>query len=194
MENSMFPVFNIRITYTVYKNGTIDIRTALKPFVNPLIENDMLRFGLTFEMPRTFEHVEYFGLGSHENLNDLKTHTTTGVYSDNVDNMHVPYIKPQDNGNRTEVRWLNMTNKEGKGLTIKQLEDKFSFSIHHYTQKLLQKALHQEDLSDQNTTFVSIDGFMRGTGSASCGPKTLPQYTFSAKEGLAFTFRLSPNA
>lgn len=194
MENSMFPVFNIRITYTVYKNGTIDIRTALKPFVNPLIENDMLRFGLTFEMPRTFEHVEYFGLGSHENLNDLKTHTTTGVYSDNVDNMHVPYIKPQDNGNRTEVRWLKITNKEGKGLTIKQLEDKFSFSIHHYTQKLLQKALHQEDLSDQNTTFVSIDGFMRGTGSASCGPKTLPQYTFSAKEGLAFAFRLSPNA
>lgn len=194
MENSVFPVFNVRITYTIHKNGTTDIRTALKPFVNPLIENDMLRFGLTFEMPRAFDRVEYFGLGSHENLCDLKAHTTACVYNDDVNNMHVPYIKPQDNGNRTEVRWLKITNKEGKGLTINQLEDKFSFSIHHYTQKLLQKALHQEDICDQNTTFVSIDGFMRGTGSASCGPDTLPQYTFSAKEGLEFAFRLSPNA
>lgn len=194
MENSIFRVFNVRILYSVYNNGTIDIRTTLKPFTNPLIENDLPRFGLTFEMPREFDHVEYFGLGNAENLCDLKAHTSVGVYNDNVENMHVPYIKPQDNGNRTEVRWLKIMNSEGKGLTIQHLENNFSFSIHHYTQKLLQKAQHQEDLLDQNTTFVSIDGFMRGTGSSSCGPDTLPQYTFNAKDGLEFAFRLSPNA
>lgn len=193
MKNSIFKVFSASIIYTVYKNGTIDIHTAIKPFINPLIEHDLPRFGLTFEMPRQFDAVEYFGLGSFENLCDLKAHTTLGVYSDCVDNMNVPYIKPQDNGNRTEVRWLKISNSQGKGLTIEYLDEKFSFSIHHYTQKLLQTALHQEDLFDQDTTFVSIDGFMRGTGSSSCGPDTLPQYTFSAKEGLAFAFRLSPN-
>jgi hypothetical protein len=70
--------------------------------------------------------------------------------------------------------------------------DKFSFSAHHYTQKLLQEAKHQEDIVDQNTTVLSIDGYMRGTGTASCGPDTLPQYTFDAKDGLAFEFTLKP--
>lgn len=192
MKNSIFKVFNASTVYTVYKNGAIDVHTAIKPFINPLIEHDLPRFGLSFEMPREFDSVEYFGLGSFENLSDLKAHATLGVYSDHVDNMHVPYIKPQDNGNRTEVRWLKIANSEGKGLTIQYIDDKFSFSIHHYSQKLLETALHQEDLFDQNTTFISIDGFMRGTGSSSCGPDTLPQYTFSAKEGLEFAFRLSP--
>jgi len=190
--NAKTGLFTYELKYYIKANGSINIDAKLEPQKALSLETDLARFGLMLEMPRMFDNVEYFGLGELENLCDFKAQATVGIYKNKVAKMHEPYIKPQDNGNHTEVRWLKITDSLGAGLMFCAGTSKFSFSVHHYTQKLLQEAKHQEDLFDQNTTALSIDGFMRGAGTASCGPDTLPQYTFDAKDGLAFNFIMLP--
>ncbi len=105
--------------------------------------------------------------------------------------MHEPYIYPQDNGERTEVKWLSITNDKGKGLKI-YADDKLAFNAHNYTVDALYKAHHQEDLEDMNTTVLTIDGAIRGTGTGSCGPDTLPEYLINASKGVKFSFTILP--
>lgn len=192
ISNAKSGLYNVILLYRIKSNGSIRVEAKLEPQKTMLLETDLARYGLMLEMPRMFDNVEYYGLGELENLCDFKAQTTAGIYKNKVEKMHEPYIKPQDNGNHTEVRWLKITDSLGAGLMFCAGKSRFSFNVHHYTQKLLQQAKHQEDLFDQNTTVLSIDGYMRGAGTASCGPDTLPQYTFEAKDGLAFDFIILP--
>ena len=144
------------------------------------------------ELPHEFENIEYFGLGEYENLPDYKAQSRVGIYSTTVDAMHEPYIYPLDNGNRGETRWMKITDADGNGILFCNSKGNFSFSAHHYTQKLLNDAKHQEDLHDEGTTVVSIDGYIRGAGTASCGEDALKPYRFSAKNGLKFRFSILP--
>ena len=83
--------------------------------------------------------------------------------------------------------------KNAKGEEIRIYSDKrFDFNVHNYTQALLQKADHREDIYDQKTTFVTLNGFTKGTGTGSCGPATLPEYSIDASKELAFNFIIAP--
>jgi len=190
--NSKTDLFSVNLAYLINSNGSVKVVAKLEPQKTMFLETDLPRFGLMLEMPRSFDNIEYYGLGERENLCDFKAQATIGIYKNTVDRMHEPYIKPQDNGNHTEVRWLKITDTDGAGIMFCCSKNKFSFSVHNYTQRLLQEAKHQEDLCDQNTTVLNIDGFMRGAGTASCGPDTLPKYTFDAKDGLEFEFIMTP--
>ncbi|MCR4616417.1 MAG: DUF4981 domain-containing protein [Clostridiales bacterium] len=190
-------VFDFDIKYAVHSNGSIDITSSLKPCKKWLGTPDaeliqLMRFGLKLEMSPEMKNVEYYGLGEKENLPDFNAHTLLGIYKTRVDEMNEPYIKPQDNGNRGGIRWLKLTNHDGEGLIFCNADRKLSFSAHNYSQKLLQNTRHQEDLHNEGTTFLSIDGFMRGTGTASCGPDVLPQYAIDYKNGLEFSFTAAP--
>ena len=105
--------------------------------------------------------------------------------------MHENYIKPQDNGNHGGTKRLTLTDANGDGIAVIGLP-KFSFSVHDYTQALLCEAKHREDLRAQNTTFLSIDGFMRGAGSNACGPDALEQYRFTFRDEIEFKFAVQP--
>ncbi|MCL2507735.1 MAG: serine hydrolase [Oscillospiraceae bacterium] len=192
INNSKTTQFIFDIFYTIYAEGSIDVRAKLTPCEDCEIADDLLRFGVMCELNRALENVAYYGLGERENLIDYKAQSTLGVFESTVPQMHEPYIKPQDNGNHTGTRWLTLTDRDGDGLMFQASEKPFSFSVHNYTQKLLAAAKHQEDLHDEYTTALSIDGFMRGTGSGSCGPDTLIQYHVNAENGLEFAFRVSP--
>ncbi len=184
-------LFEVEIEYTIKGNGTIKVKAEIEP-KSFFVEDDLPRFGVMLEMPRSFENVEYFGLGAAENMPDYKAQCAVGIYSTTVCAMHEPHIYPQDNGNHGETRWMRITDNDGDGLLFCNSKGNFSFSAHHYTQKLLHEAKHQEDLHDENTTVVSIDGYVRGAGTASCGPDALKKYTFSAKNGLKFRFSILP--
>jgi hypothetical protein len=80
-----------------------------------------------------------------------------------------------------------------KGEEILIYSDKrFNFNVHNYTQETLRKANHWEDLADEKTTFVTLDGYTRGTGTGSCGPKTLPEYCIDESKELTFNFVIVP--
>lgn len=171
--------------YTIYADGTVKTEASLDKKL--FGSNDLPRFGVTIELPKAFSNVEYYGRGEKENMCDFNAQSPVGLYKSTVAEMHENYIKPQDNGNHGGTKHLTLTDENGVGVQIFGAP-KFSFSVHEYTQSLLCEAKHREDLRPQNTTFLSIDGFMRGAGSNACGPDALEKYRFTFKERIAFRF------
>lgn len=138
-------------------------------------EADLPVCGFMFEMPRAFDNVKYYGRGEAENMPDFTLQAPVGVYSAKVADMDEPYVFPQDSGVHCDCRYLEVTDESGHGLRI-SCNNNFAFSAHNYTQAALQKAAHREDLADENTTVLSLNAFVRGIGSSSCGPDTLDEY------------------
>lgn len=155
------------VKYSIYNDGTVEIDADCKKSKNFIFA---LRFGLTLEMPRAFENVEYYGFGDKESTTDFDLHTTLGIFSMKVDEMHEEYIKPQESSMRSQTRWAKITDNDGHGLKFTSLDDRISFSADHYTSYQCAKAMHKEELQRCNTTCLHFDSYMLGAGSNACGP------------------------
>ncbi len=180
------------VVYTVRSNGSIDVKASFIPVAFKEAYKDIPRFGLTLEMPADFTSVEYYGMGPDENLSDYYAQSILGVYETDVDSMYEPYVRPQESGNRCSVRYVKVSSKDGAGLEFAFKKNYFSFNARSFTQDLLEKAGHIEDLHSENTVAVNIDGFLRAAGTASCGPDVLDKYIISAAEGLSYSFTVIP--
>ncbi len=191
-KKTLLPLGKVELEYKVYGDGLIKVEAKFAPVAKKRLSAHLPRFGLTLEMPAEFTNVEYYGMGPDENLCDLYAQSMVGIYETTVDEMYEPYIRPQDSGNRTQVRYLSVTDDNGAGIKFAFDDDYFCFNARPYTQKLLQNAKHREDLHSENTVVVNIDGFMRGTGTASCGPDVLEQFELDGSKGLEFGFYMMP--
>ena len=168
------------------------IAVSLKK-VYPLTDQ-LPRFGVHLEMPVEFENVKYYGRGPVENYSDFKEHSPIGIYKTTVGKMAHKYIKPQDSGNRGDVRYSVVTDENGVGLRFSHIEKPFDFNTNHFTLGQLKKAKHIEDLPDTATTFAAVDGFVRGTGSGSCGPVPSKEHQikFGYLSPLEYSFEVEP--
>ncbi len=188
IKNGFKTHFRANIVYTVYGDGLVEVQCDLSKGMFGC--NELQRFGVTVELPSQFKNVEFYGRGSNEkieNLCDMKDHSYIGIWKTTVEDMHEPYVMPQDNGNCGGTKYLKLSDESGSTFAIYG-EPKFSFSAHNYTQKALHKAKHQEEIEYTDTTFVCIDGFMRGTGTNTCGPDTLDKYKVKSDKPLTFKF------
>ncbi len=185
-------IAEIAVEYLIDNGGTMKVKASFTPLKNKTEAKHFPRFGLILEMPEKFRTVEYYGLGERENMSDFNAQCVIGRFKTDVDSMQEPYIKPQDSGNRSQVRELIVTDGKKKGLRFCFDGEKFTFNVRKYSQKSLESAKHFEDLVDENTTAVNIDGFLRGTGTSSCGRDTLPAYDIDASKGLKFSFTVIP--
>jgi beta-galactosidase len=118
--------------------------------------------------------VTWFGAGPHETYPDRRL-ARIGRYSSTVRDLAVPYIWPQENGGRAEVRWLEVLDEEGRGFRI-LLDRPRQASVLPYRAEDLAAADHQEDLVPRTSAIIHLDAAHRGVGTASCGPDTLPGY------------------
>ncbi|WP_269524497.1 glycoside hydrolase family 2 TIM barrel-domain containing protein [Coraliomargarita parva] len=141
---------------------------------------DLPRIGLQLALQPGFESVSYLGKGPMENYCDRNAAAWTGVFETSVDAMHVPYIMPQENGNRTGVGRINLTHEDGTGVRIAAVDEALNFKATHLKDADLFAATHTYELENRSETWVYLDHRQRGLGSASCGPDTLSQYTFPA--------------
>jgi len=147
--------------WTISASGKIQLEQEIIPH-GPM--PDMLqKLGLQFELPKAFNQVEYYGRGPFENYPDRKTGAKVGRYSSTADSMFVPYIMPQEYGNRCDVRWLKVQNTEGKGLKIKG-DECLNFSLHKYTTDNLSRAMYTYQLQDAPNTILNIDYEVSGVG------------------------------
>ncbi len=190
--NSGKKMFEYECKYTFYPDGTVKIKVELEKRRFDFVKYDLPRFGVNLLVNPSLKNVEYYGLGALENLPDFKTQSIHGIYYSTVEDMCEDYIKPQDNGNHGETRWLKLTDNEGNGLKFVNCKDYFSFSIHDYTEQQIRSAKHIEDIKRGLVTSVNIDGFIRGTGSNSCGQQTLNKYRVTLKDELEFSFYIVP--
>ena len=136
---------------------------------------DLARVGTVFETVPGLEEVEWFGLGPHESYPDRKRGARVGRWRSTVSDLYVPYVRPQENGGRAGVRWLELRGEAGGGLRV-ALGEPGQVSATHFRAADLAAASHDIDLAPRAATIVHVDAAHRGLGTASCGPDTLPQY------------------
>ena len=185
-------VFEFEYKYVFYPDGSIKVKAEVEKRFLDLTAYELPRFGLNLLLDPSLSEVEYYGLGEFENLNDFRAQSVVGIYKSTVRDMCVDYIKPQDSGNHGCTRWMTVTDSEGRGLKFFNSKDYFSFSVHDYPENQIRQAKHIEDIKRGKLTSVSIDGFMRGTGSNSCGQHTLKKYCIDFKKELEFSFYIIP--
>ena len=192
VTRGVFVLARAYVDYFFDKNGKITVNATLVK-VCPLTDQ-LPRFGVHTELTRDFENVKYYGRGPFENYSDFKEHAPVGIYETTVSKMAHKYIKPQDSGNRGDVRYSMLTDKNGTGLRFTALEKYINFNANHFTLGQLAKAKHIEDLPDVDTTFAAVDGFVRGTGSGSCGPIPSKEHRidFGYFKPLSFSFEVEP--
>ncbi|MDR1957086.1 MAG: DUF4981 domain-containing protein [Treponema sp.] len=146
---------------------------------------ELPRVGLTAKIPAWYDTLSWLGQGPHESYPDRRTGAFLGRYEHAAAGFEVPYIVPQENGNRMGVRTIRLTGKNvppGKPQSISIAPDKpLQMSCSRYTQENMLAALHTCDLQDLSAGnagyyFFNIDCAQRGVGTAACGPDTLEQY------------------
>lgn len=101
-------------TYTIFGNGIVEIDNHLE--ASSTEKTDIPRVGMNFALPGNFQHLTYFGRGPWENYSDRNVSSFVGLYEGNASEQYVPYVRPQENGSKTEVRWAALTDSDGNGL------------------------------------------------------------------------------
>jgi hypothetical protein len=173
-------------TYTIYGSGDIVIEHHVTPEVPGL--PFLPRIGLQMTVPGGYEHFTWYGRGPHETYVDRNYGAQVGVYNGTVDEQYVPYIVPEENGNKTDVRWVALTNDEGVGLLAVGAPE---VSAHHYTTQDLTEATHTYELHRRDDITLNLDYAQSGLGSAACGPGRRPEYQLKPVE-THYCVRLRP--
>jgi len=171
------PFLYYTLSYQFGVDGQMKIETSVK-----VRENCMWlpRFGFEFKLIPENQSFRYFGRGPMENYCDMHAHTTTGWFESDVDSEYFPYIMPQDHGNHTGCKVLQMAG----GFQF-ETEGEFEIQVSAYSAEVLTKAEHIDELERNGAVNVRIDYKNSGLGSNSCGPELLEKYRVGEKE---FTF------
>ena len=179
-------ILDIELTWKITECGKIAASIAVKKDDE---FPDLPRFGVRLFLDKKLDEVRYFGMGPQESYRDKHQSASHGLYRSKVSDMHEDYIKPQENGSHFDCDYVELANSQF-GLTV-VAEKAFSFNASGYTQEELEKAAHNYELTESDSTVLCIDYAMNGIGSNSCGPVVLDAYRFS--EALfRFQFEMVP--
>ena len=173
------PFFKYTLVFTFYKNGTVNVD------LNGNVRESCVwlpRLGFEFKTPYENDKFTYFGMGEHENYIDMCHHTIVGMFESDADSEYVNYPYPQEHGNHTRAKLLDMKN----GLTF-TTDSKFEFSVSHYDVHNLTEATHPHELVKDDSTNIRIDYKVSGLGSNACGSELLEEYRLDEKE-IHFNF------
>ncbi len=167
-----------KYVYTIYGSGDWVLAYDVLPRGSlPFLP----RIGLTLTLPGDYERFTWYGRGPHETYPDRKLGAKIGLYSGTVGEQYFPYIVPQENGNKSDVRWATFTTARGAGLMVMGLP-LINVSAHHYTAHDLASARHTCDLHPRDTITLNLDHDLCGVGNSSCGPGVLAPYLVRPRE------------
>ena len=155
--------FSNEYVYRINAKG--EIKMHVKTIAQGKMPEWLPRLGLQFQLPLAFQNVAWLGRGPQENYPDRKTGYRFGNYQSTVDEMYVPYLIPQDNGNRSDVSLVKMTNDAGLGLIIEG--DNFNFSAQNYSTDHMERAMYPFQLKKADRVFLNIDHKVNGLGDTS---------------------------
>ncbi len=197
IENSVLPAGDspLKIVYFIQGDGSVKTTMELKPGYPNLPE--IPRIGMTTILIPDFDKVIWYGRGPQENYQDRKYGARVGIYSMSVDGLYFPYIRPQENGNRTDVRWVVLFSRDGYGLMAVGLP-LINFSAFHFLNQdfdggPVKDNRHACELQRRPLTTFNIDyGQMGVGGDNSWGALPHPQYMFYPTRPYSYSFVLVP--
>ncbi|MBB6461952.1 glycoside hydrolase family 2 TIM barrel-domain containing protein [Flammeovirga kamogawensis] len=182
VEQKYTDKINLSTTYSIYTDGNIGVKMELD--ADPSLP-EIPKFGMTMGIPEELSETTYFGNGPWASYADRKRAVKVGRYTTATKDLFYNYVMPQENGNRTDVRWLQLTpeNKKG-GLNITGL---FNFTVWPYSIDNIDQATHPFDLEKQGFYTLNIDLFQAGVGGMKAKPLPYQQHP-SGKYTLEFNF------
>lgn len=185
----------LNITYTLNAAGEILVKQELIADTSSHKEM-LLRFGMKMVLPAGFEKIRYFGRGPGENYQDRQEGYPVGIYEQTVKQQYHPYVRPQETGNKTDIRWFNLTKSNGAGLSIHSDQLLSMSALHYYDNDLddgdAKDQRHAGDLESRPQTQLNIDLEQMGLGSInSWGQLPLEKYRIRYKN-YSYQFKITP--
>jgi beta-galactosidase len=151
------------------------------------------RFGMTTAVPRGMDAITWYGRGPHESYWDRKTGAAIGLHANRADGFWFPYIRPQDTGNRADVRWLAIADGGRRGLRVAAVDEPLNVSVLPFTLADLREARHTFELPRREVNTLFVDARIHGVGGDnSWGARTHPEYTLPGDRPHHLRFVLEP--
>jgi beta-galactosidase len=198
------PIATLTTHYAINGRGEVKVTNEFQMTAEELPE--IPRFGMDLVMPLTCNQLAWFGRGPHESYWDRKTGAFVGLYSGSVAEQYWPYIRPQENGNKEDVRWVAITDQQGRGIMFRG-DPLIAFSAHHnltedfespertdgrHRQGIRPVNRHTIDVIPRELTSVHVDYRQMGVGGDnSWGARTHPEYRLTERE-YTYTFHMIP--
>jgi beta-galactosidase len=177
--------FTHECAWTFAADGAVSVENVVTP--HGTMPMALPRLGLSFRLDKSLENVKWYGRGPRENYIDRCTGSFFGEWESTVDGMFEPYVRPQDNGCRSDVRWVSLTDGEGRGVRFAASEPMFVQAMHYSVEDLVfsrhlngqRRSAHP--LVRRDDVRLNLDIRQLGLGGASCGPKPMDKYIFPVK-------------
>lgn len=183
----------VNLIYTINGNGSLTTSVHYQALSKGLPE--LFRFGTTIVLPQELNNFAWYGRGPHENYIDRKADAFMGIWNGKVSEQAFAYYRPQETGNKTDVRWLTLKDSIGKGVRIDGAQALSVSALPYWVEDmdpgLTKKQQHSSDLVSRNETVLSIDLFQRGLGGiTSWRTSPLDEYRFMDSE-YKYTYTLT---
>lgn len=180
--------FKYSIDYTVHADGVIKVDAKIDPYGQ--LPDSLPRLGLVMRAPDRMDRFQWYGRGPWHSYCDRKEGVKFGVYGGTIADQWVDYPYPQENGNKTDVRWLALTDKGGKGFKVIGAQG-FEASVCRHETENVEQARHTYDLVRQPYGILKIDYRNGPLGNASCGPDPLEKYWLKPEQAR-LSFYIQP--
>ena len=186
--------FRHECDYVFHDDGSLTLENRVTPY-GPMPKS-LPRVGLSMTLSSRLENMRYYGRGPHENYIDRATSAFLGVYDSTVTEQFVDYVRPQDNGYKTDVRWVSFADSRGQGVRFTASEP-MSVQALHYGWEDLYFSRHQNGqtrwrtpLKPHREIFLNLDVRQTGLGGASCGPGAMEKYKFDSNAPVEWTVKI----
>lgn len=190
-------------TYTIYGSGDVVVKNQFSKVSDNIPE--IPRMGMQMQIPEEYMNLTWYGRGPHENYADRKSSAFVGLYESSVDDQYVPYIRPQENGYKTDTRWLTLKDDNGNGILVcgmplvcfsalKNVHDDFESpgNLSQYRKDARSANTHTNDVKPREFVNLNVDyGQMGVGGDDSWGAMIHPQYRLLEKK-YEYSFRIRP--
>ena len=181
---------NVSLTYLLRNDGTLSVALQLETLKST---PELPRIGVQFAIPEKWNQIKWFGRGPQETYWDRKTGAAVGLYQSSVSQWITHYVRPQENANRTDIRWAEFTAADGSGLRVRSTGQLLGVSAWPYSLQDLEQATHDYQLKPRDFITVNVDGWQMGIGGdISWGLPVHDPYRLLAKKKYEFSFEINP--
>ena len=183
------PSFEYKVTYIAYFDGRLGVKAEYDG-VKGL--SDMPVFAMDFKMKKQYDKFTFYGMGPDENYIDRNNGARLGLYTLTALENFTKYLNPQECGNRTGVRYVNVYEENGAGLNFTATENPFEMSVLPYNAYELDNAMHRDELPDPTYTWVRIAAKQMGVGGDdSWGAPVHKEFKINSEEAMSLEFIVS---